>query len=174
MEDDGRHSNPMTSFIWGAGCSVGPLATSISQKVIVYGERRRMLSDPSVFVFNTEVNTTIASLPCEGEIGIVAIDVCRDDPRAVILCDIPDHNIILWDWARNAILATASARHSRAAAVSFNPLSPAALCSCGSKVELWELAFAEGSEQLVADPVVSLDRSHHAVRIGGMIARFTR
>ena len=148
----------MTSFIWGAGSSVGALATSITQKVIVYAERRRMLNDPSVFVYHLEMNTIVATLACEGELGIAFIDVCRDEPRAVILGDIPDHNIILWDWSRNTVLATASARHSRAAAVTFNPLNPRALCSCGSKVELWELVFAEGSEQLVADPVVSLDR----------------
>ena len=86
------------------------------------------------------------------------MEVCRDIPRAAILCDIPDHNIILWDWSTNAILATASARHSRATSLSFNPLNSNVLCSVGSKCELWELSFSEGADQLIADPAVTLDR----------------
>ena len=49
-EDAGRGSNSMSSFVWGAGCSVGAVTSSIQHNVIAYAERRRTLTDPSVYV----------------------------------------------------------------------------------------------------------------------------
>ena len=50
-------------------------------------------------VCSTQTKALVASIVCEGELGIVALEICRSLPRIVILGDIPNHNIMLWDWS---------------------------------------------------------------------------
>lgn len=110
-------------FFVGEGNSVCAVSASIRMGVLAYAERRKTVHDPRVFVTSLggkvggqERGTLIASLACSDELGIVCLDIARDQPRLCILSDVPDHTIIVWDWVKDQILATASARASRAVA----------------------------------------------------------
>jgi len=145
--------------VWGQGNSIGAVAACPHRRVILYAERQKELQDPRVFVYDVERDEVVQVLQCEGELGIVAIALCRDEPWAAVLGDAPEHAVMLWDWADGTLLARASARSSRATMVSFDPMNANAIASVGTKLELWELVSSEAGEVfLLADPVVNLEQ----------------
>ena len=87
--------------VWGQGNSIGAVAACPHRRVILYAERQKELQDPRVFVYDVERDEVVQVLQCEGELGIVAIALCRDEPWAAVLGDAPEHAVMLWDWALN-------------------------------------------------------------------------
>jgi hypothetical protein len=153
------YSDGVEGFVWGSGNSVSAVAASTAYGVVAYAERRKTIQAPRVFVVRLEDNQVVATLPCESELGIKALDIAREKSRLVILSDVPEHTIMVWDWVEGRVLSSASARASRAISVSWNPLNSNVLVSSGSKLELWELSSSDSGDEdfLMADPVVALE-----------------
>jgi hypothetical protein len=152
-------SEGIEGFVWGSGNSVSTVTASTIWGVVAYAERRKTIQAPRVFVVTLEDSQLVATLPCESELGIRALDIARDKTRIVILSDVPDHTIMVWDWVEGKVLASASARASRAISVSWNPMNSNVLVSSGSKLEFWELSSSDSGDEdfLMADPVVTLE-----------------
>ena len=158
LDDSGRQGETIE---WGQGASIGALDASPAHGIVAYGERQRTLKDPRVFIYNANSKVGIKTLSCEGELGIVALALCRDPKisRLVVLGEIPGHNISVWDWKSGFMLAKVSAQGSRARSVSFDPLDCNMIASVGSKLELWTLSSENNGEtQIVADPATNIDK----------------
>ena len=147
--------------LWSEGASVGAIDASSAHGIVAYAERQRTVKEPRIFVCNASDFSVRTTVPCEGELGIIALAVCNDpkQTRLVSLGEIPDHNITVWDWSSGGMMAKVSAQGSRARSVSFDPLDCNAIASVGSKLELWALSKDEsGDMQLLAEPATNIDK----------------
>jgi len=149
---------------WCEGASIGALDASPGHGIVAYGERQRSVKDPRIFVYSADEQAMKSTMSCEGELGIVALALCKDprQTRLVALGEIPEHCITVWDWGLGSLLAKVSAQGSRARSVSFDPLDSNMIASMGSKLELWTLTEESGAARLHAYPVINIDKEERA------------
>ena len=118
---------------------MGVITACREQGIIAYAERHKSLEDPRIVVHQVKENAVVAVLSCHGELGIIALALCRHSQRLVAIGDIPDHNILLWDWRKKCKLSSISAKMSRAVNVSFDPANTNLFASTGTTLQLWEI-----------------------------------